>query len=118
MTIEDPVPEAAASLHVEVLEHTASGRLSVKVAGELDVSSIGDFEEQMQKLAAEVDGPLRLSFDLADLSFMDSSGLRLLLSWSVIAADRGGEFSISACSRPVRRAIEIAGISEALALTE
>lgn len=114
MTIERPSSEP--SLRTEVLEHTASGRLSVKVVGELDLSSIGDFEEQMRKLAAEIDGPLRLNLDLADLSFMDSSGLRLLLSWSVIATDRGGEFSISACSRPVRRAIEIAGISQALAL--
>ncbi|MEA2346284.1 MAG: hypothetical protein QOG62_71 [Thermoleophilaceae bacterium] len=113
MTSSNPVQP---DLQFDVLEHTASGRLGVKIGGELDLASMGEIEERLQKLAAEIDGALHMSCDLADLEFMDSSGLRLLLRWSVLAAERGGDFTISACSRTVRRAIEVAGIGDALAL--
>jgi stage II sporulation protein AA (anti-sigma F factor antagonist) len=103
-------------LEIEVLEQTISGHLALKIAGELDVASVGLVEERMQKLVDELEGPLQLTLDLGALEFMDSSGLRLLLRWSVTATEGGGGFAISAVTRDVRRAIEIAGIDESLRL--
>ncbi|TMM03436.1 MAG: STAS domain-containing protein, partial [Actinobacteria bacterium] len=51
-------------------------RLLVTVAGELDLTTAPDLEELLLASAPYVD----LELDLAELAFIDSSGLRLLLA--------------------------------------
>lgn len=49
----------------------------VRLAGELDIATVGAFADRCDGLLA--DGYERLVLDLRDLTFMDSSGLRAIV---------------------------------------
>lgn len=81
-----------------LLERDDQGSVRVRLRGELDLSGAGRLEESLDRLAA--DGrPVVL--DLRELTFMDSTGLRVLLqaaerarddSWDLrMLAPAGGE---------------------------
>jgi anti-anti-sigma factor len=106
------------TLQIEVTDQTVSGRLAIRMTGELGLASIGMLEEQLQKLVDEITEPLQITFDLGDLTFVDSSGLKVLLRWSQNASESGGALAISAASEPVRRVIEVAGVTDALSLPD
>jgi anti-anti-sigma factor len=67
-------------------EHDANGRVRISVRGELDLATAGRLEEAI----AHADGrPLLV--DLRGLSFMDSTGVRVLLQASEEASRAGAE---------------------------
>ena len=55
-----------------------------------------------------------LELDLADVSFMDSSGVRALILVNRAAQARGGAFSVLRPSPPVVRIVQLAGVEDAL----
>jgi anti-anti-sigma regulatory factor len=71
---------------------------TLRLAGELDFESAGILAEVLD---AHFGGPLRL--DLADLSFVDVSGLRMLCQ------SAGPGLTIAAASAPVRRIVGLLG---------
>jgi len=56
---------------------TSAGDAVIALTGELDLSGAAPLEEEIERLAGE-DGVRRVVLDLRELSFMDSSGLRLV----------------------------------------
>jgi anti-sigma B factor antagonist len=79
-------------------------RAIVVPRGELDVATVGE-------LAAEIDDLVRrgfdaLALDLRETSFMDSSGVHLLLEQTARADAR---ITIIDTSYPVRRVLELTG---------
>jgi len=60
------------------------------------------------------DGRPFLELDLADVSFMDSSGVRALILVNRAAQERGGAFLILRPSPPVVRIVQLAGVQDAL----
>lgn len=86
-----------------VLEGGNLGTPVIHLSGELDTSSADG-------VAGVVDGvlarePERVVFDLSELTFMDSSGLALLLT-----ARRSAEVELRGTSSAVRRVIEVSGL--------
>src|SRR4249919_633068 len=78
-------PGLAPSLHCETLE--VDGRAVVTLRGELDLASSPELQRQLQLL---LNRPVTtLTLDLADLSFIDSSGLGALCQVRQDAEDRG-----------------------------
>ena len=63
-------------------------------------------------LASAIDaaGP-DVELDLAGVEFVDSSGLRVLIDAHQRLAEAGGALRITALSDPVRRLLEISGVS-------
>jgi anti-anti-sigma factor len=54
------------------------------LAGELDLSTVGELSD---RLSSELDGqPSALTLDLSELTFMDSTGLRLLIELDLRAS--------------------------------
>ena len=49
--------------------------------------------------------------DLRDVCFLDSTGLRLLLSWQAACAADGARFSVIPGPPVVERVLEIAGVA-------
>lgn len=96
---------------VEVVEEA---RL-LRVAGELDASTAGDLRALVE---AARDERTTLLLDLADVRFIDSSGLRVLLDASRAAADTGWSFVIVRPSSMVQRLIALTGSATELALVE
>jgi len=83
----------------------------VAVAGELDIATASEFEATLLEQLAE--GPVRL--DMRGLSFMDSSGIRVL---DAILRDLpviGSPLVIEPILQPaVRQIIELTGMADAL----
>src|SRR5690349_14860875 len=64
----------------------------VRPVGELDLDTAPLLEEALT--AARAQGGARLVLDLRRLTFMDSTGLRLVIRWDTAAREEGFEFAI------------------------
>ena len=94
----------------EVDPHRAS--VFVRPVGELDLATVPIVDAQLSELAAA--GFASLVLDLRKLRFMDSCGLRLLLSWDARARADGVDVSVVPGPPAVQRVFELAGVSELL----
>jgi anti-sigma B factor antagonist len=88
------------------------GRLVVWFSGELDIVSVEGIEPQVEELL--VLPATRVDLDLTDLTFMDSSGLAVL----VRLANQFGALRVIGARPLVRRVIEVTGLTEILQLEE
>lgn len=95
--------------------HTYQEPDSVRVAvsGELDLSSALTFEEELRRIEENCAAPL-LVLDLRSLKFMDSTGLRLILSAHARALNRGRKLAIVQGGDAVRRIFRLTGVLERL----
>jgi anti-anti-sigma factor len=88
----------------------ASGSVVMKIAGELDAANADGLREQIKPM---VEGhPDRVVFDLEHLSFMDSSGIAVLL----FCAANAGAVEVRNASAIIRRIIEATGVEHVLRL--
>ena len=90
------------------------GRICVRTVGELDLATTPMLDERLREALDHE--PRELEVDLSGLTFMDSSGLHLLLRWCRTTADRKIEFSVSGATRPVQRLFALAGVDKMLPL--
>jgi len=88
------------------------GDTVLKLSGELDMSSAGALRESIEALIA--DGCRKVVFDLDELSFMDSSGIAVL----VFAANNIGDVRLINASSIIRRIIDATGLSAVLKLDQ
>jgi anti-sigma B factor antagonist len=89
---------------------TADGALCVRMTGELDLPSVSELGRQLDDLLARAPQPLEL--DLTDVTFLDSSGVAVL----VRLANRFGSVRTSGASAPVRKVIGVLGLSRRFGL--
>lgn len=101
----DPDGVAVASVQDE------NGTPVVYLSGELDLTSAGQLSAAID--AALASHPDRLVLDASGLSFMDSSGIVLLVS----ATQRVQEVQVRDPSPIVRRLIELTGLTKVLRIT-
>ena len=95
------------------VDAAVDGRLaSLRLAGELDVRTVGYLVEAYDTLFAG--GVESIEIDGAELSFVDSAGLRAIVIGLVRASDAGIEFQVTEASDPFERVLAITGLSEAL----
>jgi len=90
------------------------GRISIDrlpggwtVAGELDASTSPSLAAAFSQLPA---GSGQVDVDLGAVTFIDSSGLRILIALSDRATAEGRKVVVSGASNPVRRLLEITGL--------
>jgi anti-sigma B factor antagonist len=88
----------------------AGSRAVVSVKGELDAYSAPSLEEEVSGLLA--DDVSELVFDLSETLFLDSSGLRAILTAQRRLADRDGKLALRAPSESVRRLLDITGLTD------
>ena len=89
-----------------------SGRVILTLAGELDMASSELLE---QALAGEdVLGESMVVLDLQQLQFIDSTGLRVILTTLDRCRERGQEFAITPGSEQVQRLLSVTGVAEHL----
>jgi anti-anti-sigma factor len=81
----------------------------VEVSGELDLSSALTFEEALRRVEDQTRAPL-IVLDLRDLKFMDSTGLRLILSAHARAVNKGRKLAIVQGGDAIRRIFRITGV--------
>src|SRR4051794_7844093 len=95
--------------------HTYKEADSVRVAlsGELDLSSALVFEEELRRIETRTK-PSLIVLDLSALKFMDSTGLRLILSAHARAINHGRKLAIVEGGEAVRRIFKLTGVLERL----
>lgn len=81
----------------------------VQPDGELDLATAPELHDQVQELIAA--GFAHLVIDLRGLSFIDVTGLRLLLSFAKQAHDQGWQLSLIPGSGQVRRLCALADLN-------
>jgi anti-anti-sigma factor len=104
----DPAGEPGRAVVGELVE--TGGVITVRVAGEVDVSSEGRLRGRLDEALQR--SPARLVIDASDLTFMDSSGLAAL-----IGAARQVPVELRSPTAPIRRLITLAGLAGTLALS-
>jgi anti-anti-sigma factor len=98
-----------AELLVEVYRDGPGGPV-LRLTGELDLSTVESLDSVLKPLLEPP--PERVSFDVAGLQFMDSSGLAVLVHCST----RVSTVTLLHPSTIVRRVIEAAGLATVLAM--
>jgi anti-sigma B factor antagonist len=111
----------SSSEHREVQRHYSAlwcavrrpqGAYVVHVYGELDLATVADFDAALDK-ALSSSAP-RIVVDLAELSSIDSTGLRSLVLFNERCEDAGRELVIRPGSRRVRKVFEVTQLEDRL----
>jgi anti-sigma B factor antagonist len=86
---------------------------TVSVAGELDLSTSTRLNRQLDAVLDR--SPARLRIDLAEVPFMDTTGVAVLLKARRRALEQGCRYSVSSASPALTRLFEITGLAGLLA---
>ena len=84
-----------------------------KLAGEIDAHTAPDLATAMAQLPAG-----DVVVDVGDVSFMDSSGLRVLIDVATRAREAGGDLIIAHPTPGITRLVEISGLAGQLRLED
>jgi len=86
----------------------------VSVGGEVDLDTATQLGEHA--LTAVRDVSPHIVVDLAGVTFMDSTGLKVLLSIQRRADLAGGSFAVAGAARPVRKILTLTGLDQTFAI--
>jgi anti-sigma B factor antagonist len=104
---------SAPGLSLEV--QTLGQRRIVVLDGELDLATASDLEAVIASLCVEAG---EIVLDLRKLSFMDSTGLQLMLSAREMCAEQRCAFLLIAGPPAVQRLFELTGTGDVLTFVE
>ncbi len=89
-----------------------NGQSVIVLTGELDIASAGELRHALQE--AEESGSDEINVDIAALSFIDSSGLAVLVAAQQNLGKQGRRLFLTGATAPAKRVFEIAGLLEFL----
>lgn len=89
----------------------------VRMIGELDIGTAEQAESEIRQ-AESADSSTTVVLDLGGLTFMDSTGLRLLVSADARAREAGRRLAIVRGPDAVQRVIELTGLAAKLDLVD
>jgi anti-anti-sigma factor len=88
----------------------------VRPAGDLDLDTVHHVESALSEQREAGCGNLVL--DLRELTFMDSTGLRLVIRWNTAAREEGFQFAIVPGSEVVQRVFRLTGMDAHVPVAE
>jgi anti-sigma B factor antagonist len=86
-------------------------KLTIAIEGRLDTLTAPDFEVA---LIPELNGIETLVFDLRDLAYISSAGLRVMLQAAQIMSEQDGEIKTLGANKNVKNIFSITGLIDAL----
>jgi anti-sigma B factor antagonist len=95
----------------EMRELREDGSTVIALAGELDYGTVAQVQQRLAELR---DAGAPVVLDLDRLTFMDSTGIRLVLTACEDARDRGWSFRVTRGSERVQRVLEAAQVIDRL----
>ena len=87
----------------------------ISLSGELDPHTAPLLQREIDSVISDGSD---LVLDLSQLAFVDSSGLRVLISAQQQLADHGGTLVVRAPSETVRRLLEITGLVDHITISD
>jgi anti-anti-sigma factor len=109
-------PNAALELPFELMIERRNGAVVLVMQGELDLSAKDRYEEELRKLADESFESLVV--DLSGLTFIDSTGIKLLLGTLRDSEQDGLKVSFVKPVGPVKSLLETTGVADQLPLID
>ncbi|HEX2040266.1 MAG TPA: STAS domain-containing protein [Acidimicrobiales bacterium] len=85
------------------------GTVVVAVSGEVDAAGSESLRTRLDDVIDD-ESPLSLVVDLQELTFMDSTGLGVLVHALKRMRERGGDLTLSAPSPATRKLLDISGL--------
>jgi anti-anti-sigma factor len=104
---------------VEILDvqtEDRNGHIHIVLRGELDLSTVGKVQDELRKV--EKSAPDLVVVDLSKLTFLDSTGLRCLVTADERARDEGRRVVIVRGPEPVQRVFSITRLEERLEIVD
>ena len=90
--------------------HATDGATVIELAGDFDLSGVGEFRSCIEELIGSSDGPLLV--DLANVTFIDSCAISALLEMRRLVAREHRELRLQRITAPVSRLLELTGLTE------
>src|SRR3954452_13397439 len=90
--------------------------LHLALSGELDTSTAPRLEDDLHRVEAE--RPELIVLDLRDLSFLDSTGLRLLIMADARAKKEGRRLAIGRGNEMIQRVLHVTRLDERLEVVD
>lgn len=84
-----------------------NGKLSIKIDGRLDTGTAPELQAELR-----LDGVSEIAFDIADLEYLSSAGLRVLLTAQKAMLACGGKMTIANPNAVVKDVFDITGCSD------
>ncbi|MDD3518181.1 MAG: STAS domain-containing protein [Chromatiales bacterium] len=100
---------------MQVIDETVGDVLVVKPGGRLDSNTSPSFEKH---LLERLEGTTSLIVDFADLDYISSAGLRVLLMAAKRAKQTNGRMIICNLRGPIREVFEISGFMSILTVCD
>jgi anti-anti-sigma factor len=101
---------------LEVESDERDGVAHVSLRGELDLSTVGKVDDELQNV--EGTGPKVVLLDLSNLTFLDSTGLRCVVRADERAREEGRRLVVVKGPEAVQRVFEITRLEERLELVD
>ena len=102
-------------LSLEVRE--TGERVVVAAAGELDPHSCSELSDALEPYVND-EAVQHIVIDLGGITFIDSSGLRVVLSTKESLEERGATLGLATPSESVQRILDITGLSQLLSIED
>jgi anti-anti-sigma factor len=112
--IGDPAELRSTEFSVE--QRSDGGEMVLVLSGELDLSSAPELERALTEIGAQAGD--RVVFDLSHLSFMDSTGVSVLVRAKQDADAGGRSIAVRQPTGQVRRLLELVGLLDRLEVEE
>lgn len=100
---------------MQTLTLYADGCLTILLKGELDHCAAQDAMQSIEELAEEY-LPRRCVLDLSGLTFMDSSGIAVILKADRLLRQSGASLALERPPQQVRKVLEVAGLTQVIPL--
>ena len=101
---------------LDVQTEERDGLIHLALTGELDLSTVGKVQEELRRV--EASGPPVLVLDLSKLTFLDSTGLRCLVTADERGREAGRRVVIVRGPDPVQRVFAITRLEERLEMVD
>ena len=96
---------------MEIQKQMKDSTLTVSLIGRLDAVTSMDLEKELK---ASLDGVKELIFDLAQLDYIASAGLRILLKYQKLMDKNGNDMKIKNVKVEVKEVLDMTGFSDFL----
>jgi anti-anti-sigma factor len=88
--------------------------LRVSLSGEIDMSVVEELQQELDKVLDDQQAPEVVAIDLREVTFLDSSGLRLVLQLNEKLRSGGRRLVVVMGPRRVAKVFELTGADETL----
>lgn len=101
---------------LEIITEQGEGQARIALVGELDIASAPQFEEGLEKM--EAGAPAVLVLDLRKVEFIDSTGLRAVISADERARSGGRRLVIIRGTTAVERVFSVTQLDQRLEIVD